>query len=234
MPFTLCKAPVPLAAKQPHSIILPPPCLTVGMVFLGLKASPFLLQTYCWALCPNSSIFVSSDHRTFLQKVLPLSMWSAANFSQALRCCFWSKGSLLARQPLSPWRCKTRLTVDTDTCVPAASNSWQICFLVVLGWLFIRLTNFLSTAGDSLHFLPDRGGDKTMPSTLYLQTIVCTVALGTCSYFEMAPSDFPVLFKSMICFFRSVLSSFDFTIVPFVAVCIQWALFKWPQRSHQL
>uniref|UniRef100_A0A3B5R4F5 Ig-like domain-containing protein n=1 Tax=Xiphophorus maculatus TaxID=8083 RepID=A0A3B5R4F5_XIPMA len=64
----------PLAAKQPQSIILPPPCLTVGMVFLGLKASPFLLQTYCWVLWPNSSIFVSSDHRTFLQKVLSLSM----------------------------------------------------------------------------------------------------------------------------------------------------------------
>src|SRR4029434_9389082 len=27
--------PVPLAEKQPQSIMFPPPCLTVGMVFLG-------------------------------------------------------------------------------------------------------------------------------------------------------------------------------------------------------
>lgn len=37
--------------------------------------------------------------------------------------------------------------------------------------------------------------------------------LGTCSCFKMAPSDFPDLFKSVICFSRSMLSSLDFPIV---------------------
>uniref|UniRef100_A0A0E9SFL0 Uncharacterized protein n=1 Tax=Anguilla anguilla TaxID=7936 RepID=A0A0E9SFL0_ANGAN len=76
------------------------------MVFLGLKASPCSLQTYLWSLWPNNSIFVSSDHRTFPQKVVFLSMWSFVNLSRALRCWFWSKGFLLAQQPLRPWRCK--------------------------------------------------------------------------------------------------------------------------------
>ena len=50
-----------LAEKHHQSIRFPPPCLTVEMVFLGLKASPFLRQIKD-TLWPNNSIFVSSDH----------------------------------------------------------------------------------------------------------------------------------------------------------------------------
>ncbi len=35
VPFMRCSCPVPLAEKHPQSIMFPPPCLTVGMVFLG-------------------------------------------------------------------------------------------------------------------------------------------------------------------------------------------------------
>ncbi len=34
IPSTLTKAPVPAEEKQPQSVMLPPPCFTVGMVFL--------------------------------------------------------------------------------------------------------------------------------------------------------------------------------------------------------
>src|SRR4029434_3898720 len=37
--------PVPLAEKQPQSIMFPPPCLTVGMLFLGSYSAFFPLQT---------------------------------------------------------------------------------------------------------------------------------------------------------------------------------------------
>ena len=37
---------------------------------------------------------------------------------------------------------KTHLTVDTDTCPAAASNSLQICFLMVYSWLLTLLTSF--------------------------------------------------------------------------------------------
>ena len=62
MPCTRTRLPVPEAAKQPHSMMLPPPCLTVGTMFFGLKASPFLCQTYTISMCPNSSSLVSNVH----------------------------------------------------------------------------------------------------------------------------------------------------------------------------
>ena len=60
-------APVLPAAKHPHNMMLQPSCFTVGMVFFSLQASPFFLQTW-WSLWSNSSIIVSSDQKTFLQK----------------------------------------------------------------------------------------------------------------------------------------------------------------------
>ena len=38
--------PVPYAEKQPHTMMFPPPNLTVGMVFLGWCAVPFVLQKH--------------------------------------------------------------------------------------------------------------------------------------------------------------------------------------------
>ena len=79
--------------------------------------------------------------------------------------------------------------------------------------------------------------DTCVPCTLYLQTVVCTVDLGTCDCFEMVTSDFLDLFKSIMCSFRSMLSSLDFPIVAIVAEsnnCIKQAPLKWAHKSHQL
>lgn len=40
-----CTRPVPCAEKHPQSMMLPPPCFTVGVVFFGLYSSFFFLQT---------------------------------------------------------------------------------------------------------------------------------------------------------------------------------------------
>lgn len=53
-------------AKQPHSMTLPPPCLTVCTVFFNFKASPLLLQTCLVSLWPDGSIFISSGLKTSL------------------------------------------------------------------------------------------------------------------------------------------------------------------------
>ena len=124
-----------LAAKQPHSMILPPTHWTIGVVFLGSEASPSLLQTSCCSLWANYSVFDPSDHRVFLQRVFSLSMWSAAIFSWALRCRIWRKAFSLVRPLLSSCWCKTHLTVVTGTSPPAASNSLQTRLFVVFGWL---------------------------------------------------------------------------------------------------
>ena len=65
-------------------------------------------------------------------RFFPFFMWLSANFSPTLR----SKNFFHAQQPLSSCWYKTSLTVDTDSCLPAASNSLQTCFLVVFGWHF--------------------------------------------------------------------------------------------------
>lgn len=75
--------------KHPHSIILPLPCFTVGMVFFGLSVFPFFIQTYATSLWPKSYSFVSSDQRTHFQYASFFSRLSLANFSLAWRCLFF-------------------------------------------------------------------------------------------------------------------------------------------------
>ena len=53
-PSILISLPVPATEKHPHSMMLPQPCFTVGMV-------PDFLQTWRLAFRPKSSILVSSD-----------------------------------------------------------------------------------------------------------------------------------------------------------------------------
>ncbi len=55
--------PVPAAEKHPHSMMLPPPCFTVGTVLDRWWAVPGFLHTYRLELRPKSSILVSSDQR---------------------------------------------------------------------------------------------------------------------------------------------------------------------------
>ena len=75
--------------------------------------------------------------------------------------------------------------------------------------------------------LPDRGTATTVPCTLYIQTVVCTVDLWTCNCFEMAPRDFPEL--------ETMLGSLDSPILVFLAESsgsIKQALFKFgPEKS---
>ncbi|CDQ82202.1 unnamed protein product, partial [Oncorhynchus mykiss] len=44
-PLNTCSRPVPFAEKHPQRMMFPPPCFTVGMMFLGLYSSFFFLQT---------------------------------------------------------------------------------------------------------------------------------------------------------------------------------------------
>ncbi len=61
VPSIMSSHPDPEAAKQPQTITLPPPCLTVGMMFI--LGNAVLVYARC-----NGSTFVSSVHRIFTQK----------------------------------------------------------------------------------------------------------------------------------------------------------------------
>ncbi len=105
LPSIWCSRPIPFAEKHPQSMVFPPPCFMVGMVFLGLYSSFFFLQTRRVEFIPKSSILVSSDHMTFSHASSGSSRWSLANFRQAWTCAGLSRGTLRALQDFNPWRC---------------------------------------------------------------------------------------------------------------------------------
>ncbi len=76
LPSIRCSRPVPFAKKHPQSMMFPPPCITVGMMFLGLYSSFFFLQTRQVEFIPKSYILVSSDHMTFSRASSGSSRWS--------------------------------------------------------------------------------------------------------------------------------------------------------------
>uniref|UniRef100_A0A672QY05 Tubby-related protein 3-like n=1 Tax=Sinocyclocheilus grahami TaxID=75366 RepID=A0A672QY05_SINGR len=102
--FTQISRPGPFAEKQPQSMMFPPPCFTVGMVFFGCNSAFFLLQTRQVEFLPKSYILVSSDHMTFSQSSSGSSKCSLANFRRAWTCTGLSRGTHLALQDLSPWQ----------------------------------------------------------------------------------------------------------------------------------
>ncbi len=134
--FTQISRPGPFAEKQPQSMMFPPPCFTVGMVFFGCNSTFFLLQTRQVEFLPKSSILVSSDHMTFSQSSSGSSKCSLANFRRAWTCTGLSRGTRLALQDLSPWRRSVLLMVAFVTLVPALCRSFTRSPRVVLGFLW--------------------------------------------------------------------------------------------------
>lgn len=89
------------------------------------------------------SLFVSSDQRTFLQKVISLSQRSFANFIDVFSGRFWSS-FLLGEQPFRLWRYSAISDVDVDTFVPVTSNISTSSLNVVLGMLLNIFTPALN------------------------------------------------------------------------------------------
>ncbi len=101
--------PVLFAEKHPQSMMFPPPCFMVGMVFLGFYSSFFFLQTRWVDFIPKSSILVSSDHMTFSHASSRSSRWSLANFRRAWTCAGLSRWTWHTLQDFNPWRCSVLL-----------------------------------------------------------------------------------------------------------------------------
>ena len=93
---------------------------------LGGKVPSILKTCGCSLWSSNTFLFhLTTFHLEFSsRRFFSLSMWPAANFSRALMCHIWSNSIVLA----GCW-CKIHLTEDTDSCLPAASNSFHFgCF----------------------------------------------------------------------------------------------------------
>ncbi len=92
-------------------MMFPPPCFTVGMVFLGFYSS-FFLQTRRVEFIPKSYILVSSD-------LLPCLLWIIqivfGKLQMGLDMCCLSRGTLRVLQNFNPWRCTVLLMVTVET-----------------------------------------------------------------------------------------------------------------------
>ena len=122
-------------------------------------------------------------------------MWFSAYWSR-LFLCFWvSSGVRLENRAWNPSVFSTRLTVQTETSVPAVTKSCCRCFSVTQGFLTTCLCRNLVAAANpkasSLCLL-------LLPSTLNLRTMLPTVSLWTFSAFGLFLYPFPCLFKVMI------------------------------------
>ncbi len=191
--FTQISRPGPFAEKQPQSMMFPPPCFTVGMVFFGCNSAFFLLQTRQVEFLPKSSILVSSDHMTFSQSSSGSSKCSLANFKWAWTCTGLSRGTRLALQDLSPWRRSVLLMVAFVTLVPALCRSFTRSPRVVLGFLLTVLVIILTPRGEILRGAPDRGRLSVVLYVFHFLIIAPTVDFFTPSCLPIADSVFPSL-----------------------------------------
>ncbi len=85
--FTQISRPGPFAEKQPQSMMFPPPCFTVSMVFFGCNSAFFPLQTRQVEFLPKSYILVSYD-------ILPILFWIIQMLSSKLQTgldMYWLK-----------------------------------------------------------------------------------------------------------------------------------------------
>lgn len=105
-------------------------CLLYLHVFFNFKVSSLLVQTYLF--------------------IWPwiLSTWVAANFRQACRCLFWSRGffNVIVCHGLKLQRCKTCFTVDGGAGVPAVYNSQRR----LEPWWTIKSHKYLSPISSHL------------------------------------------------------------------------------------
>ena len=153
---------------------------------------------------------MSSDQRTFLQKVQSLSPCAVVNCS-LFHCGFGAvASSFLIEWPFRLCRYWTRFTVDIDTFVPVSSSIFTRSFALVLGLICTFFTKVHSSLGDRTRLLPESYDGCMVPWRLYLHTTVCTDERGTFRLLEIAPKDEPDFWRSTIFFLRSWLISFDF------------------------
>ncbi len=133
-PSIATSRPVPAAEKHPHSMMLPPPCFTVGTVLDRWWASAwFFLHTYRLELRPKSSILVSSDQRIYLSTILESFRCFLANSMQGFHVSCTeerlSVGPLCHKAP-DWWRAAVMLTFYTFShlteCISGAQPQWSL------------------------------------------------------------------------------------------------------------
>ena len=213
VPLMTFSVPVPLEEKQPQTIILTPPCLTVGMVFLGSYEVPSFLPM-CLKLFPQKSlILVSSDHNILFQNEAGFSRWRLANSRRAFTCLGFSRGVFLRVRECSPTRWRVRLNLSLLTFVPAACSSFWSSPRVVNGLCITFLTMDLGARSLTLRGHPFRGRSVVSPCFFHFQMMAIIILMGILSTSEIFRYPIPRLWWSIITIRSCWESSFVFAIL---------------------
>ncbi len=187
--------------------MLPPPCLTVGMVFRGLNASPFLHQIILVVLCPNSSIFVSSDQSTLFHWARESSICTRANFSCTTRCFLDLSGTLCGQCAATPMLLSASVTADFEMQTPTVAKSSLMVYRVAAGLTFAVTPTFAAALPCNLCGCPFWGTFTFVLRAFQHVTTPLTVERGTPKVVERLPYLFRLRKCLMMASLRSVESS---------------------------
>ncbi len=131
-PSIATSRPVPAAEKQPHSMMLPPPCFTVGTVLDRWWAVPGFLHTYRLESRPKSSILVSSDQRILFVTILESFRCFLANSVRVFMCLALRRGfvgPLCHKAPTGgglQWWLTFYNFLPSPECISGAQPQWSL------------------------------------------------------------------------------------------------------------
>lgn len=121
----LARHPVPLAEKQPQSVMFPPPHLTVGVVFFGLYSAFLFLQARWVADAKELNFgFIWAEH------FLPGFLWCILLFTGKLK---WDPYTSFLEWPCRHWRISVHYCV---ACYHLCCRwLWSTCHQIVKKFL---------------------------------------------------------------------------------------------------
>ncbi len=174
--------PIPLAEKQPRSMMFPPPCLT-GMVFLGCDSQHFSSSKHdesSW--CQRAQFW---SHLTTAHSPKPSLNHSDVHWQTSdgrVHVTSWAGG------PCGRCRISVHCGVvcyQWFAVVPTALKSLTISFCVVLGWSLTFLMIILTPWGEIMHGAPDWGLLMVILYFFHFQIIAPTVVSFSPSFLLM-------------------------------------------------
>lgn len=138
-PFIQTSLPVPATKKHPHSMMLTPPCFTVGMVLTRWWVLSGFLQTWRLPFRPKSSIFMAWESFRCL----------LAN-SRRLSCAFyWEVASVWPLYHRSDWLSAAEIVFLLEGSPLSTEKCWS-SVRVTIGFLVTSLTKNLLPRSLSL------------------------------------------------------------------------------------
>ncbi len=128
--------PVPAVVMQPKTMMLPPPCLTVGKAQFSWYSSPGCCHT-CWTPSESNKFTLdSSDYRTWFKWFMLFARLSLANYLQAFLWASFRRGFLLGWWPCKPTCCSVWHMVWALTSWPSTSGTSKTMLAALMRLFF--------------------------------------------------------------------------------------------------